>query len=345
MTQDKPVKTKILILAPFFQREDSPWINDFCDRPDLEFWKAPNFIQQKSWHNRGRTTPLQEWFGFFRYAHQALKWNPDCVVTCFPQLAFVVALLLRLRPSSTTKMLAWTFNLGSLPGGWKQKLAKVVLSRVDCFVVHARSEIISYGNWLNLEKHKFQFVALQKGKIEKPEPSPIERPYIVSMGSANRDYDTLLAAVLGIGVKLVIISKETVTKLMPDHPDLVKLHGLTENECICILNGAELNVVPVRDGKTASGQVTLINSMRLGIPTIATSCVGTVDYISDGITGLLVPSGDSVALRNAVLSLLQNPDLRSKIGAAGSAKSEECFSDPAAAQSLSRIIDRLCFGR
>jgi glycosyltransferase involved in cell wall biosynthesis len=125
----------------------------------------------------------------------------------------------------------------------------------------------------------------------------------------------------------------------------VKLHGLTEDECICILNGAELNVVPVRDGKTASGQVTLINSMRLGIPTIATRCVGTVDYISDGITGLLVPAGDVIALRDAVMSLLQNADLRSKISAAGRAKSEECFSDLAAAQSLSRIIDGLCFER
>ena len=345
MTEGKPARKKILILAPFFGMEGGAWIDDFCDRPDLEFRKAPNFSRQELWHKRGKTTPLQEWSGFFRYGYQSLKWKPDCVVTCFPQLAFVVAALLRMNPGKTPKLLAWTFNLGALPGGWKQKLARLILTRVDCFIVHAKSEVTNYGNWLNIEKEKFQFVPLQRGKIEKPAPSPIAEPYIVSMGSANRDYATLLEAVRGSGIKLVIISKESITKSLHDHPDLVKLHGLTEDECLCILNEAKLNILPVLDGETASGQVTLINAMQLGIPTIATGCVGTVDYISDGITGVLVPPGDARALRNAIASLMQNVDLRNKIGVAGREKSESEFSDVAAARSLSKIIDRLCFER
>jgi hypothetical protein len=58
---------------------------------------------------------------------------------------------------------------------------------------------------------------------------------------------------------------------------------------------------------------------------------------------LLVPEGDAIALRNAVVSLWQNADLRNKPGAASLEKSERDFSDIATAQCLSRIIDWLCF--
>ena len=51
------------------------------------------------------------------------------------------------------------------------------------------------------------------------------------MGSANRDYKTLVDAVQGTGIKTVIISKKNTVDGLPEHADLVKLHGLTEDEC------------------------------------------------------------------------------------------------------------------
>jgi glycosyltransferase involved in cell wall biosynthesis len=161
------------------------------------------------------------------------------------------------------------------------------------------------------------------------------------MGSANRDYLSLVKAIQGTGIKTVIISKQSMLDDLPAHPDLIKMSGLSMNECNSILSGAELNIVPIASTRTASGQITFINAMRMGIPTIATYCVGTVDYILDGKTGLLFPPGNDIALRTAIETLWRDDALRKRIGSAGRDYAEAHFSDEAAGRHLSRIIDEV----
>jgi glycosyltransferase involved in cell wall biosynthesis len=236
---------------------------------------------------------------------------------------------------------AWNFNLGSLPGGWKRALAGRILRRVDRFVVHASGEIVSYAKWLGVKENRFCFVPLQIGGIETPKPSPIPAPYIVSMGSANRDYKTLVEAISGTGIRTVIISKMDEINNLPERPELMKLANLTLDECHSILSGARLSVVPIANTETASGQVTFTTSMRMGIPTIANRSVGTVDYIRDGETGLLVPPGDVTALRRAIGSLWRNETLRDQIGSAGRDHAEDHFSDEAAGRYFAQILDEV----
>lgn len=338
---DAPLRRKkILILAPFFDGEGR-WIDDFCAREDLEFRKAPYPRPPASWHRRGKVTPAAEWLGHFNYVRQALAWQPDCVITSFPQLALVAGMLLPFLGRADTRLVAWNFNLGSLSLGWKGRLAGRFLRRVDRFIVHARSEVAGYAGWLGLDPDKFRFVPLQRGRIEAADPSPIPEPYLVSMGSANRDYRTLLDAVLGTGIKTVIISKPSVLDALPTHPDLVKLSGLTQPQCNGILARARLNVVPIESIQTASGQVTFITAMRLGIPSVATRCTGTVDYLRDGETGLLVPPGDATGLRQAIASLWHDAEARSRIGGAGRDYAEAHLSDEAAGRYLSEILDEV----
>ncbi len=336
-----PQKKRILILAPFFAAEGA-WIDNFCERSDLEFKKAPYGNRPMSWHRRGPVTPLSEWWGHFEYVRQALKWRPDCVVTSFPQLALLAAIMLPFMGNKPrSRLIAWNFNLGSLAPGWKGRLVGRLLGRVDRFIVHARGEIGSYAQWLGLPEDKFRFIPLQRGRVAELPPSPLQGPYIVSMGSANRDYQTLVRAVLGTGIKMVIISKQGVIDGLLDHPDLVKLSGLTPTECNSLLAGAEVNVVPIRSVETAAGQITFITAMRMGIPTVATRCIGTVDYIEDGKTGLLVPPGDPEALRRAILSLWQDAERKSRVGSAGREYAEQHFSDEAAGSYLSQVLDEV----
>lgn len=334
------MKKKVLILAPFFG-SDSRWIDDFCDRTDLEFRKPPFAGQLAPWHTRGNTTPLAEWLGYLRYTQRAMAWQPDCVVTSFPQLALVAAGLMPFKGNCRTRLIAWNFNLGSLSSRWKGRLAGKVLARIDRFVVHARSEIGSYAGWLGLDEARFRFVPLQRGRIGEVAASPIEKPYIVSMGSANRDYLTLVDAVAGIGIRTVLIAGKNLLDSLPERPDLVKLHGLTYQECNNILGGAELSVVPIASTQTASGQVTFTTSMRMGVATVATRCVGTVDYLRDGETGVLVPPGDARALRRAIEALWCDDALRRRIAAAGRRHADEHFSDEAAGRHLAEAIDEV----
>ena len=128
---------------------------------------------------------------------------------------------------------------------------------------------------------------------------------------------------------------------MPEHPDLLKLANLTAEECRNILGGAEMNIVPVSSTRTAAGQVTFITSMSMGIPTIATRCVGSVDYIQDWETGVLVEPGDTTALRQAIETLWRDQALRLRLGEAGRNYAQDHLSDQAAGRHLAEVIDEV----
>ncbi len=66
-----------------------------------------------------------------------------------------------------------------------------------------------------------------------------------------------------------------------------------------------------------------------GLPVVASRTGGLQEVVETGRTGLLVPPGDVVALRGALLDLLDDPDRRDRLGRAAAAASREAASDRA----------------
>jgi glycosyltransferase involved in cell wall biosynthesis len=60
----------------------------------------------------------------------------------------------------------------------------------------------------------------------------------------------------------------------------------------------------------------VIEAMAAGRPVVASRIGGIPDIVVDGETGLLVPPGDSLALRGAIERLLADPSLRERMGQA-----------------------------
>jgi glycosyltransferase involved in cell wall biosynthesis len=60
-----------------------------------------------------------------------------------------------------------------------------------------------------------------------------------------------------------------------------------------------------------------LEAMTAGVPVVASSVGGIPEQIRHHCEGLLVPPGDSVALGEAVLQLLQNPTWMQQLGEAG----------------------------
>ncbi len=71
--------------------------------------------------------------------------------------------------------------------------------------------------------------------------------------------------------------------------------------------------------------VTLLEAQAAGVPVVGFRSGGVVEAVADGITGVLVPPGDVQALAEAVGGLLNDPDRRGRLAAAGPARVRDQF--------------------
>ena len=58
----------------------------------------------------------------------------------------------------------------------------------------------------------------------------------------------------------------------------------------------------------------LIEAASCGLPIVSTDVPGCREIVRDDFNGILVPKGDSFSLSNALLRLIEDPDLRAKMG-------------------------------
>lgn len=73
--------------------------------------------------------------------------------------------------------------------------------------------------------------------------------------------------------------------------------------------GADVHVFPVRDipGDPEGFGMVAVEAAAHGLPTVAYATGGVVDAVAEGISGRLVPPGDTAAFAAAILSLLDAP--------------------------------------
>jgi glycosyltransferase involved in cell wall biosynthesis len=102
-----------------------------------------------------------------------------------------------------------------------------------------------------------------------------------------------------------------------------------------LLAAADIFTLPSRfEGLPMS----VIEAMLTGLPVVATNVRGPAEQVVDGVTGLSVPAGDSVALGLALGRLVRDPDLRARMGQAGRLRALDCYDE---AKVLARTLDLL----
>ena len=78
----------------------------------------------------------------------------------------------------------------------------------------------------------------------------------------------------------------------------------------------------------------VIEAGAMGLPTVASRIQGCVDSVVDGVTGLLVPAKDAVALAKALHELVTNADLRRQMGQASRVRATREFD----AELINRLV-------
>ncbi len=87
-----------------------------------------------------------------------------------------------------------------------------------------------------------------------------------------------------------------------------------------------------------------LEAMRAGVAVVLTEVVGSRDTVEHGVSGLVVPAGDPEALGRAVAELLQDPDRRQALAAAGQARVADRFDIRAMGTALDDLYEEVALG-
>ncbi|MBW4051561.1 MAG: glycosyltransferase family 4 protein [Proteobacteria bacterium] len=86
--------------------------------------------------------------------------------------------------------------------------------------------------------------------------------------------------------------------------------------------------------------IPVIEAMAAGLPVIATRGGALPEVVVDGETGILVERGDGEGLAAAIRTLLENPALRARMGAAGRRRVQQLFTWDRSVARLESLYDR-----
>lgn len=163
----------------------------------------------------------------------------------------------------------------------------------------------------------------------KAEPSALDAPLVVAAGRLVpvKRYDLLVEAF----AKVTAVHPEWRLRIYGQGPERTRLRAAVDalglNDHVFLMGPcatlesewAKASVAAVSSEWESFG-MTILEAMHAGVPVVATDCPhGPGEIITDGRDGLLVPPGDADALAGGLLRLIEDPDLRTRLGAAGPA--------------------------
>ncbi|GJM21586.1 MAG: hypothetical protein DHS20C15_15010 [Planctomycetota bacterium] len=270
----------------------------------------------------GRNVALA-WLGFRRKA---------ATVFCTAEnVAMPLALMSRVSRRRPTHVLIGHM----LSASKKQPFLKLfgLPSRMDAVVAYTTMQTEHCEHRLGMPAdtlHRIHFHADEQF-FTPPDPlaiAPRPREGLVSVGRELRDYPTLMQAVQGLDAPLTLVggspwSRRKDQLAGADVPENVTLaSGLSYAELRDLYRGADLAVVPLLDVDSPAGVTSIFEALACGTPVIVSDTTGIADSL-EGCDGVLrVPSGDPVALRQAIDSLLADAPRRAAMGRAGRAAVE-----------------------
>jgi glycosyltransferase involved in cell wall biosynthesis len=169
------------------------------------------------------------------------------------------------------------------------------------------------------------------------------RPIICSAGMEQRDYPTLMEAVEGLDLRVVIAAASPWSK----RSDTTRNRQIPDNVVVCRLSQFDLRdlyaasrfvVMPLFPANFQVGVTAILEALAMGKAVICSQVPGQTDVIQEGINGCYVPPGDPVALRKAILNLLENPEEAERMGRQGRRLVEEEMSLRHYADRLARYV-------
>jgi hypothetical protein len=184
------------------------------------------------------------------------------------------------------------------------------------------SELESYPAQFGIPAERFRLIRFAARTAPRGSSAPRHRENgpVVAAGRAHCDWPTLFAAAGGRGWDLqVVCSAEDhaqVSALNTTHRAGAQISSeLPHAATHALLSHAAISVICVTEGLIGRGHIRLAEAADTGATVVASDVASLRGYVQDGITAVLVPSGDPDALRAAVEDLLRDPARRASLAA------------------------------
>ena len=177
--------------------------------------------------------------------------------------------------------------------------------------------------------------------------SEISERFIFSTGrDVGRDYKTLIEAVRDLPVKLLISTFPRNLKDIGELPPNVSVSYLPRTAMPPLLKKAEFVIIPTIPeeklaGSDCSGQYSLLESMSCSKAVITSARTTLVGYFTSGQHGLVVATESVEELKEAIMSLWNDPRRAKKMGEAGRHQVEDRFTMEIFSRKLSTIFHEI----
>ncbi|MGO4684088.1 glycosyltransferase family 4 protein [Hyphomicrobium sp. 2TAF46] len=274
----------------------------------------------------GRFTPALERLGganlVLAYACWKLRAQYRLILTDGEQIGLPLAAFMKFTPGYRPRHFMIT-HIISVP---KKALIVDVLrlaSHIDGFIVYSRWQKRFIQDRWRVKDTRVLFTPFMvddrffaPGKVE-PKPSP--RPFICAVGLERRDYPTLLKAVEGLDLDVVIAaaspwSKRKDTTAGERIPDNVTVRKFDQFALRQLYADARFVVMPLEPVEFQAGVTAILEAMAMGKAVICSRVPGQTDIIVDSENGRYVTACDPSALREEILRLLGRPEEATRLG-------------------------------
>jgi len=152
--------------------------------------------------------------------------------------------------------------------------------------------------------------------VNEPAPNPEGPIVFVGLLSRDKGIAVLLDAHRRLGgLRRLVLAGRMLDDTPLDLSGDVELRGLLDHPSVMDLMRTSCVVVVPSTFQDPCPTVVL-EAMAVGRPVVAAASGGIVDLVDDGVTGVLVPPGDPVALSAALSAVVNDPQRASAMGQA-----------------------------
>ena len=298
--------------------------------------------------HKTRLGVLRRYYRYFAFPLRLVLNRPadwDCIVAWQQFYGLNYAMWSRLlRRPKRVRLITMTFIYNPRQGFLGKFYHKYIrycisggyIDRVACF---SPQECRSYARQFNLPESLFTSLELGVDATEGTGIRPHKGSYVFSAGRSNRDYDFLTDALRDTYDLRIACPEYTPAVPSGSHTlDVLDncfgeamLHEMAHSLCV---------VIPLRDTAVSSGQLVVLQAMRMGKPVIVTENDTMPTYIDHGTTGFIVPK-DKRELLDTIRLLDSDKELYERISRNQRTAFTARFTEEALADRLSQVIDSL----